>query len=75
MNLSNGIRSSSNSKFNNQRIIFIEFYLMNYISEDDKTCLHTSKSIKDKPINLFTSEFILINYIATIKQSLNGNEK
>ena len=63
MNLSNGIISMSNGKFNNPRITFNETYLMDYINEDDKPRLYMSKSIIDKPMDLFTAGFIRINYI------------
>ena len=72
MNLSNGIISMSNGKFNNPRISFNETYLIDYINDDDKPRLYMNKSIIDKPMDLFTSGFIRINYIAKTKQNVNA---
>ncbi|KAK8881857.1 hypothetical protein M9Y10_044493 [Tritrichomonas musculus] len=74
MNLTNGVTSMKNNKFINPRITFNETYLMDYINEDDKPRLYMSKSLMDKLMDLFTSGFIRINYIAKTKQTINANE-
>lgn len=70
MNLSNAIISMKNNKFSNPKISFNETYLIDYIDEDDKPRLYMNKSLIDTPMNLFTSGFIRINYIAKIKQNI-----
>ena len=84
MNLSNGIISVSNGKYTNPHIMqtkfesdeqsFSDSYSMDYINDDDKPRLYMSKSIFDKPMDLFTSGFIRINYIAKTKQNVNSKD-
>ena len=74
MNLANGIISVVNNKFNNPCITYEETYLMSYINDDDKPRLYMSKHIIDKPLDLFTSGFIRINYVAKTKQNVNTRD-
>ena len=74
MNLSNGIISISNRKFNNPQIIFNETYLMDYINNDDKPKLYMNKYLIDSPMDFFTSGFIWINYIAKTKKIVNSRD-
>ena len=86
MNLSTGIISTSNNKFKNPCISYdlqrktlslesdAEKYTLNYINEDDKPRLYIHKTIINKPMDLFTSGFMRINYIAKIKQTINSKD-
>ena len=75
MGLPNTIISATNGKFANPKILFVDSkYSSTTITDDSTPKIYLSKDIIDMPMNLFTSGFIRINYIAKTKQNVNSKD-